>query len=122
MYRTRACTDLPVSEAQGYLAYKKTPSPSRNVIRAQVQAYCRVLGGCGFLCARCPCAALAKKGGAPVFPGSMRHERETTLETTHVQEDGFFSQLRFKYYLPEEASVGDLLKICPWVASRVDTP
>ena len=40
-----------------------------------------------------------------------------TLDTTPGQIDGFFSQLPLKCYLPELASVGDLLKICPWVAS-----
>jgi hypothetical protein len=43
----------------------------------------------------------------------------STLETTQWQIDGFFGQLLFKCYLPEVASVGDELKICPWVASRV---
>ena len=33
--------------------------------------------------------------------------RGATLETTQGQSDGFFSQLLFKSYLPEEASVGD---------------
>jgi len=42
-----------------------------------------------------------------------------TLETTQGQIDGFFSQLPFKCYLPEVASVGDWLEICPKVASRV---
>ena len=42
-----------------------------------------------------------------------------TLETTQRQIDGFFSQLPFKCYLPEEASVGCGLRICLWVASRV---
>ena len=42
-----------------------------------------------------------------------------TLETTQGQMDGFFSQLLFKCYLPEVASLCDLLKICPWVVSRV---
>ena len=41
------------------------------------------------------------------------------LEASQGQIDGFFSQLPFKYNLPEVASVGDFLKICPWVASRV---
>jgi len=31
----------------------------------------------------------------------------TTPETTQGQKDGFFSQLPFKYYLPEVAYVGD---------------
>ena len=31
----------------------------------------------------------------------------STLETTQGQIDGFFSQLPFKYYLPEVASVGN---------------
>ena len=43
----------------------------------------------------------------------------TILETTQGQIDGFFSQLRFKYYLPEVASMGDRLKIRPWVAFGV---
>ena len=33
--------------------------------------------------------------------------------------NGFFSQLPFKRYLPEVASAGDCLNICPWVASRL---
>ena len=44
--------------------------------------------------------------------------RSTSLETTLGQTDGFFSQLIFKCYLPEVASVKDWRKICPWVASR----
>ena len=43
----------------------------------------------------------------------------STLKKTQGQIDGFFSQLPFKCYLPEVASVGDRLKICPRVASRV---
>ena len=43
----------------------------------------------------------------------------STLETTQGQKDGFFSKILFKCTLPEVASVGDQLKICPWVASRV---
>ena len=45
----------------------------------------------------------------------------TTLKTTQGQIDGFFSQFPFNCYLPEVASVGDGLEICPWVASRVVT-
>ena len=41
------------------------------------------------------------------------------LETTQRQMDGLLSQPPYKCYLPEVASVGDCLKICPWVASRV---
>jgi len=33
--------------------------------------------------------------------------------------DGFLSQLPYKCYLEEVASVGDWLQICPWVASSV---
>ena len=36
-----------------------------------------------------------------------------TLETTWGQIDGLFSQFPFKFYLPEVASVGDRLEICP---------
>jgi hypothetical protein len=36
-----------------------------------------------------------------------RHVERPTLETTQGQMDGFSSQLPFKYYLPEVASVGD---------------
>ena len=43
-----------------------------------------------------------------------------TLETTQGQMNEFFTQLPFNCYLPEVASVEDLLKIFPWVASRVD--
>ena len=43
-----------------------------------------------------------------------------TLETTQGQLDGFFGQLPYKCCLPEVASVGDCLKICPWVASRME--
>ena len=59
----------------------------------------------------------------PHAPGATRQDETswnvTALETTQGQIDGFRSQLPFKCYLPEVASVGDLLKICPWVASRV---
>ena len=43
----------------------------------------------------------------------------TALETTNGQMDGFFSQLSYKCHQNRVASVGDWLKICPWVASRV---
>ena len=43
-----------------------------------------------------------------------------TLETTPRHIGVFFSQLLFKCYLPEVASVGDWLRICPWIASRVE--
>jgi hypothetical protein len=45
--------------------------------------------------------------------------QSSTLETTQGQIDGFFSQIPFKFYLPEVASVEDGLEIFPWVASRV---
>ena len=45
----------------------------------------------------------------------------SALETTQGQNDSFFSHLPYKCYLKEVASLGDLLKICPWVASRVDS-
>ena len=48
-----------------------------------------------------------------------KRKPKATLKTSQGQIDGFFSQLPFKCYLPEVASVGDALKICPWVASRV---
>ena len=49
-----------------------------------------------------------------------------TLQVNHPadkkgQTDGFFRHLPFKCYLPEVASVKDLLKVCPWVASRVNS-
>jgi len=43
------------------------------------------------------------------------------LEATQGHMDGFFSQLPYKCHLKEVASVGDRLKICPWVTSRVVT-
>ena len=54
-----------------------------------------------------------------LFDDGTSHQPAATLETPQGQKDGFFSQLPFKWYLPEVASVGDSLKICPWVASRV---
>jgi len=36
-----------------------------------------------------------------------------------VQIDGFFIQLPYKCHQNRVASVGDWLKICPWVAYRV---
>ena len=54
---------------------------------------------------------------SPMCPSSC--VSTATLETTQGQTDGLFRQLPFKYYLPEVASVGDWLQICPWVASRV---
>ena len=41
------------------------------------------------------------------------------LEATQGQNDSFFSQLPYKCYLEEVASVRDWLKIRPWVTSRV---
>jgi len=42
------------------------------------------------------------------------------LEASQGQHDSFFRQLSYKCYLEEEVSVGNWLKICPWVASKVD--
>ena len=42
--------------------------------------------------------------------GAVSYERGTpvaTLETTQGQIEGFFSQVPFRCYLPESASVGD---------------
>jgi len=44
----------------------------------------------------------------------------TALEATQGQFDGFFSQLPYTYHQNRVASVGDSLKICPWVTSRVE--
>jgi len=41
-----------------------------------------------------------------------------TLEATQGQMDGFFIQLPYKNHQNRMASVGDWLKICPWVTSR----
>ena len=43
----------------------------------------------------------------------------STLESNQGQNDGLFSQLPYKYHQNRVASVGDWLKICPWVTSRV---
>ena len=43
----------------------------------------------------------------------------SALEATQGQMDGFFSQLQYKCHLEEVASVGDRLKICPQLDSRV---
>jgi hypothetical protein len=56
---------------------------------------------------------------AVAIPASEGLSFGSTLETTQGQIDGFFSRLQFKFYLAEVASVGNWLKICPWVASRV---
>ena len=45
----------------------------------------------------------------------------STLETTQGLTDGFFGQPHFKRYLPEVASVGENLEICPCVAYRLVT-
>ena len=44
----------------------------------------------------------------------------SALVATQGQMNGFFSQLPFKSYLQEVASVGDQMKICPQLDSRVD--
>jgi len=41
--------------------------------------------------------------------------------STRGQKDVSLNQFPFKCYLPEAAFSGDGLKICHWVASRVDT-
>jgi hypothetical protein len=38
---------------------------------------------------------------------SAKSKSESTLETTHGKINGLFSQVPFKCYLPEVASVGD---------------
>jgi hypothetical protein len=43
----------------------------------------------------------------------------TTLEASQGYIDGFSNQLPFKFHHNRVASVGDYLRICPWVASRV---
>ena len=43
----------------------------------------------------------------------------SALEATQGQNNRFFSQLSYKCYLEEVASVGDWLQICPWVIGRV---
>ena len=51
---------------------------------------------------------LAPLRGEPAWPPAARpFFFFTTLKTTQRQIDGFFSQLPFKCYLPEVASVGD---------------
>ena len=47
----------------------------------------------------------AARHGAP--PLATFHQPSATLETTQGKIDGFFSQLPFKFYLLEVASVGD---------------
>ena len=44
--------------------------------------------------------------GADVWKQSVPAECIAAMETTQEQIDGFFSQLPFKYHLPEVASVG----------------
>ena len=48
---------------------------------------------------------------------SEKKSSRPALETTHGQMDGFFSP--YKYRIEEVASVGDRLKICPQLDSRV---
>ena len=50
--------------------------------------------------------------------GTPPQQHRTALET-EGQTDGCFSKLPFNCHLPDVASVGDWLKNCPWVASRV---
>ena len=51
---------------------------------------------------------------APRAPTSSRaFSQHPTLETIQGQIDGLFSQLPYKCYLEDVASVGDKLKICP---------
>ena len=47
------------------------------------------------------------KNEKEVRPPPLCQSLSTTLEATQGQIDGFFSQLPFKCYLPEVASVGD---------------
>ena len=54
------------------------------------------------------------------FPTTRLAAGGSTLETTQGRIGGFFSQLPFKCFLPEVASVGNRFTICPWTASRVD--
>ena len=67
-----------------------------------------------------PCSFRSSKHGSLPFSRTTHNNKsvQITLGIIQGQIDGFFSQLPFKCYLPEVASVGDSLQICPWVASR----
>jgi len=75
-------------------------------------------GGC-----RCCSTAPASRPGLTLrfhaHCSVKTEESKTTLEATQGQIDVFFSQLPFKCHQNRPASVGDRLKICPWVTSRV---
>ena len=53
------------------------------------------------------------------LPGLGRGWFGMAQETTQGQMDGFFSQLLYKFYLEEVATVGDWRMICPPHNSRV---
>ena len=59
---------------------------------------------------------MTRRAGSPLF-----HRCQPTLEATQGQIDGFLSQLPYERHQNWVASVRDKLRICPWVASKVDT-
>ena len=66
----------------------------------------------------------AALGAGGTIPTIMSDECDktnagTALEARQGGNDGSLSQLPCKCYLEEVASLGDRLKICPWVTSRV---
>ena len=61
----------------------------------------------------------ATTGAQPSRRQSFTPGAHTTLEATQGQIDGFFSQLPYGRHQDRVASVGDGLKMCPWVTSRV---
>ena len=52
-------------------------------------------------------------------PRVYHHFTHTTLEAIQGQIAGFFGQVPYKCHQNRVASVGDGLKICSWVTSRV---
>ena len=64
---------------QGCLAHMKPPPPLRTTTGLQAKAYCRVLGGSCFLCARYPCI----REGCVAVAGSEYVQGYLTNKKTH---------------------------------------
>jgi hypothetical protein len=75
-------------------------------------------------CARCGagagCSAIRYQSLQDVFEafGHLKLS-SSTLETTQGEMAGFFRHLPYKWYFQKVAFVGDWLKVCPWVVSRM---
>ena len=98
----------------------KVPCFVSRVPGFEFRVLCRVSGSTSNIRFRVSGSGFRDPGsGSSVEGRGLRVNGEAALEATQGQIDGFFSHLPYKCHLEEVASVGDRLKICPQLDSRV---